>query len=114
MRTLSVAVCFVAVVLGSFFAAVVGAEDRTKEKELVLQVRAYKVGDLPVFKQDKNYDPAMLMTLIQATVSPNDWEAKGGRSTMAPYPQNASLIISTTLKNHDKIVDLVEGFRKSK
>ena len=52
-----------------------------------------------------------LMNLIQTTVEPDTWEALGGSSTMAPYPQNLSLIISTTSDVHDQIVDLIESLR---
>lgn len=52
-----------------------------------------------------------LMTLIETTVVPDTWEALGGSSTMAPYPQNLSLIISTTSDVHDQIIDLIESLR---
>ncbi|MCC9602843.1 general secretion pathway protein GspD [Stieleria sp. JC731] len=52
-----------------------------------------------------------LMQLIQTTVVPDTWEAMGGNSTMAPYQQNLSLIISTTSDVHDQIVDLIESLR---
>ncbi|MCO8120836.1 general secretion pathway protein GspD [Stieleria sp. TO1_6] len=52
-----------------------------------------------------------LMNLIETTVVPDTWEALGGNSTMAPYPQNLSLIISTTSDVHDQIVDLIESLR---
>ena len=52
-----------------------------------------------------------LMGLIETTVVPDTWEALGGSSTMAPYPQNLSLIISTTNDVHDQITDLIESLR---
>jgi general secretion pathway protein D len=52
-----------------------------------------------------------LMQLIETTIVPDTWEALGGNSTMAPYPQNLSLIISTTSDVHDQIVDLIESLR---
>lgn len=52
-----------------------------------------------------------LMNLIQTTVEPDTWEALGGNSTMAPYQQNLSLIISTTSDVHDQIVDLIDSLR---
>ncbi|MCA9140236.1 MAG: hypothetical protein KDB00_25875 [Planctomycetales bacterium] len=114
MRKLSVAVCLITIVLGGFLVAGVQAEDKGEAKQPIVTTRVYKVGDLPVFTQTKDYAPEMLMALIQKTVSPKDWETKGGTSTIAPYPQNVSLIISTTPKNHDKIVKLLERFRDSK
>ncbi|WP_390621755.1 hypothetical protein [Roseiconus nitratireducens] len=56
-------------------------------------------------------DFSSLMNLIETTVAPDTWEALGGNSTMAPYPQNLSLIISTTSDVHDQIVDLIESLR---
>jgi general secretion pathway protein D len=53
-----------------------------------------------------------LMTLIQQTIDPDSWEALGGVGTMAPYPQNLSLVISTTSDVHDQIVDLLESLRR--
>lgn len=53
-----------------------------------------------------------LMQLIQQTISPDTWEALGGPSTMAPYQQNLSLVISTTSDVHDQIADLLESLRR--
>ena len=52
-----------------------------------------------------------LIELIQQTVVPDTWEALGGPSTMAPYQQNLSLVISTTSDVHDQISDLLESLR---
>ncbi len=52
-----------------------------------------------------------LIDLIQTTVVPDTWEVLGGPSTMAPYPQNLSLVISTTSDVHDQISDLLESLR---
>ncbi|WP_390620381.1 type II secretion system protein GspD [Stieleria varia] len=52
-----------------------------------------------------------LMQLIQQTVVPDTWEALGGPSTMAPYPQNLSLVISTTSDVHDQIQALLKSLR---
>ncbi|WP_231617226.1 type II secretion system protein GspD [Novipirellula aureliae] len=53
-----------------------------------------------------------LMELIQTTVDPTMWEEMGGTSTMAPYPQNLSLVISTTSETHDKIEALLATLRR--
>lgn len=53
-----------------------------------------------------------LIDLIQTTVVPETWEALGGPSTMAPYPQNLSLVIATTSDVHDQIADLLESLRR--
>ncbi len=53
-----------------------------------------------------------LIQLIETTVTPDTWEALGGPSTMAPYVQNLSLVISTTSDVHDQITDLLESLRR--
>jgi general secretion pathway protein D len=53
-----------------------------------------------------------LIDLIQTTVSPDTWDALGGPSTMREYPQNLSLVISTTSDVHDQITDLLESLRR--
>lgn len=57
-------------------------------------------------------DFGSLITLIETTVVPDTWEALGGPSTMAPYPQNLSLVISTTSDVHDQITDLLTTLRR--
>ena len=57
-------------------------------------------------------DFASLMDLIQTTIVPDTWEALGGPSSMSPYPQNLSLVISTTSDVHDQIADLLESLRR--
>ena len=57
------------------------------------------------------FDP-FLMDLIQTTIVPDTWEALGGPSSMSPYPQNLSLVISTTSDVHDQIADLLESLRR--
>lgn len=89
------------------------AEKEAKTNRLI-ETRVYKVADLPVWTSEKKYDPAVLMRLIQASVAPSDWAPKRGESKMAPYPHNASLIISTRPGSHDKIVDLLESMRPQK
>ena len=92
--------------------AVLAADDET-QKDKPIVTRVYKVADLPVWTSEKEYDPSVLMRLIQASV-PSDWTSERAESTIAPYPQNASLVISTRPKTHDKIVDLLESMRPRK
>lgn len=53
-----------------------------------------------------------LIALIETTVAPETWETLGGPSTMQPYPQNLSLVISTTSEVHDQVVELLESLRR--
>ena len=91
----------------------VSAADDEAQKGKPIVTRVYKVADLPVWTSNKEYDPSVLMRLIQASV-PSDWTSESADSTVAPYPQNASLVISTRPGNHDKIVDLLESMRPRK
>lgn len=53
-----------------------------------------------------------LIQLIQTTIDPQGWDIVGGPSTMFPYPQNLSLVISTTTDVHEQIADLLESLRR--
>ncbi len=85
------------------------AEDDEVKRDQTTVVKTYRVSDLPVWTSDGKYDPSVLMRLIQVSVP--DWDSGRTVSTMAPYPQNASVVISTHSKNHDKIVELLESLR---
>ncbi|QDS91281.1 Bacterial type II and III secretion system protein [Roseimaritima multifibrata] len=58
-------------------------------------------------------DFGSIMQLIQTTIAPETWEdTMGGPSTMAPYYQNLSLVISTTSDVHDQILELLASLRR--
>jgi hypothetical protein len=88
-------------------------ESKTKRGGPIV-TETYKVADLPVWTSEKKYDPLILMRLIQASVSPSEWEAEGGNSTMVPYRAIESLVISTPQENHARIVKLLESMRPKK
>lgn len=71
----------------------------------------YRIGDLPVWTKDGQFQPNVLMHSIQSLVAPKGWEANGGPSTMAPHPQDGSLMISTTQETHQKIQNLLDRYR---
>jgi general secretion pathway protein D len=57
--------------------------------------------------------PFELINLIQTTIAPDTWaDTVGGPSTIAPYAQNLSLVISTTSEVHDQIAELLASLRK--
>ena len=87
------------------------ADDNDVKSEDVIETRNYLVQDLPVWTSTKKFEPAVLMRLIQATVSPSAWDEKLGDSKMTPYPQGASIVISTQRENHDKISTLLSTMR---
>ncbi len=73
--------------------------------------RTYRIGDLPVWTKDGQFQPKVLLWHIQSTVSPKSWEASGGQSTMALYPPNGSVVISTTPDIHEQLHELLEKLR---
>ncbi|WP_442506270.1 hypothetical protein SH528x_005104 [Novipirellula sp. SH528] len=87
-------------------------ESEQVEEDTRVYPKVYRLQDLPVWTKDGMFSPSLVMSLIQSTISPESWEAKGGPSTMAPYPQNASLVISTSSENHDAVIALLEQFRR--
>ena len=78
------------------------------------QANSFGPGNPPAAGRGGNSfaDFQSLIDLIQTTVVPDTWEALGGPSTMSEYPQNLSLVISTTSDVHDQISDLLESLRR--
>ncbi len=64
----------------------------------------------PVFRSELEE----LMREIQATVSPDTWEAREGYGTIAPYMQTVSIVISTTTEVHDAVAEFLERKRAVK
>lgn len=62
-------------------------------------------------------DLGSTMSIIQTTIEPDSWEALGGVGTMVPVGDGVSarpkLLVSTTLKVHKQIADLLQALRKS-
>lgn len=50
--------------------------------------------------------------LIQNTVEPDSWLAKGGRGIMLPYPSNFSIVVTQRESAHQKIASLLTNLRK--
>ncbi len=57
-------------------------------------------------------DFTTLMNLVEQTIDPDSWLAQGGTSTILPFRQNLSLIISAPQTTHEKISDLFETLRR--
>ncbi len=53
-----------------------------------------------------------LMSLIETTIAPDDWQNTQGEGTISPYVNNLSLIVSQTQEVHDQIQDLLSQLRK--
>ncbi|TWT98552.1 hypothetical protein [Stieleria varia] len=85
--------------------------DKPADEKVQIVVEQYRIGDLPVWTKDGHFDSEILMMYLQTTVAPNTWEARGGPATMAPYPQNASLVIRAPIKTHDAIKKVLKQHR---
>jgi general secretion pathway protein D len=57
-------------------------------------------------------DFGSLMNLIQQTIDPDNWLANGGQSSMIPFANNLSLVISAPQTTHEKISDLLDTLRR--
>ena len=76
----------------------------------------YRVSDLvvsdsggPDTKQFALYDE--LVNAIQKNVAPKTWESEGGPASMAPYPQNLSLVVAQSDRGHDELAEFLESKR---
>lgn len=74
-------------------------------------IKTYRVEDLPVWNNDKTFNPSLLMQLIRLSVSPPEWKFFGGKSIMVPYAKTASLVISAPENSHDDILKLIKSLR---
>ncbi len=72
----------------------------------------YRIGDLALYTKDGSFNPVVMIHFIENSIAPETWEARGGPSTMAPYPQNNSLVISTTSANHDALAEALSKLRR--
>ncbi len=53
-----------------------------------------------------------LMSLIQQTIAPLDWDTAGGQSTMSPFMSTLSLVVSAPQTTHEQIEELLETLRR--
>ena len=88
------------------------ADDVSESQNTKVYPKTYRLEDLPVWSKDGSYNPKLMIMLIESSISPKSWEALGGPSSMAPYPQNASLVVSTTSDNHDALSDVLKQLRR--
>lgn len=88
------------------------ADDLAAEQNAKVYPVVYGLDDLPVWSKDGHFDYKLICMLIHSSISPKSWEAQGGPSTMAPYPQNFSLVVSTTSDNHDALSALLKQLRR--
>lgn len=103
------------VVLSTVMIAIAGISTAAVDESEVLIRRVYTVADLPVFKDSKagtEYDASILIAHLQATVAPESWMSAGtGEGEIQPFDKNASLVVSQTDRNHEKIVAVLESLR---
>ncbi len=76
--------------------------------------KTYRVSDLVLGPIPQSGQPnyATLVNEIVSKVQPTSWEEAGGPATLAPYPQNLSLVVSQTSRGHDELVNFLESKRR--
>ncbi|QDV87344.1 hypothetical protein TBK1r_63740 [Stieleria magnilauensis] len=98
----------VALVLGSVGIAEQSSDAADRQAE-TLVTRSYRTADLPIWMEGgKGYDHSILIALIKASIDEDAWDDS---HTIAPYPQNVSLVVSTTSENHDVIAKTLDQLR---
>ena len=81
-------------------------------------VKTYRVSDLvrPTPSAGgvafANFEP--LMNEILTEVQPASWDGAGGPASLAPYPQNLSLVVSQTSRGHDELAEFLETKREER
>jgi len=56
-------------------------------------------------------DYTELITLIQSTISPDQWDIAGGSATMREFRQNLSLVVTAPQETHEAIANLLKSLR---
>ncbi|TWT32285.1 hypothetical protein KOR34_40470 [Posidoniimonas corsicana] len=78
-----------------------------------ITTRLYEASDLPVWRQTGNgevvFDASLLVAHIQSTVSPKTWSEE---CIIREYEKNASLIVSQTRDNHNRVAKLLDSLRQ--
>ena len=54
---------------------------------------------------------AELIGLIESTISPTEWQAAGGNSSMREFRQNLSLVVTAPQETHEQIANLLKSLR---
>jgi hypothetical protein len=72
----------------------------------------YAVKDLAVWSEHgAKFDASILVAILKSRVIPGQWN---GKDSIVPYPEKASLVISTTADAHKAIVELFAELNKNK
>ena len=97
--------------------AVTPNEQSTEVKRPILYPLTYNVSDLPVWrnkgKAAPEFAPEMLMKYLRATIEPQSWSSGADGAEMKPIVRTASLVISQTAANHEKIAEVIDSFRSA-
>lgn len=77
--------------------------------------KTYRVSDLLLGRLPQAGQPDFkaLMDEIVSSVQPGSWNDAGGPATLAPYPQNLSLVVSQTSRGHEELTEFLESKRRS-
>jgi hypothetical protein len=101
-------------ILGATLAAnVPAAEPAGEDAAAKVYMVVYGLTDLPVYRLHagaSEFDPSLLISLIEKSVAPESWNAGGG--SIAAYPKNMSIVVAQTQANHDRVASLLNSLRK--
>ena len=101
-------VSLVALVMGSIGIAEQSSDAAERQAE-TLVTRSYRTADLPIWTEGgKEFDHSILIALIKANIGEDAWDDS---HSIAPYAQNVSLVVSTTMTNHDVIGKTLDQLR---
>jgi hypothetical protein len=97
-----------------FPGSVFGKGVTVKNQGLELYVITYNISDLPVWRHNgkaaPTFAPELLTKYLRATVDPDSWNAG---AEVRPMADKATLVISQSQQNHDKIADAIDSIRDS-
>lgn len=91
-------------------ASTMSTEHHVAQDNRPSSVRVYRVADLAVWEPAANgelqFAPDVLISLIRATTSPGT-----SQQEIRPFAKNASLVISQTDANHERVARLLDELR---
>ena len=87
-------------------------EDKGAEQDKALVIRSYQVGDLSVWSQNDDFDPSVLMNLLE-TIEPESWVSSGkGKGEMTPVVESESLLVAQSEEVQASIAALLDKMRE--
>lgn len=101
MRTFVFAAVVGTIISSTWLLAKEDVVEKASEQNLVIM---YPIGDLPVWTKDGKFSPNLLIELLPASIDVESFES----SDIAPFPANASLVVTANQDAHAKIQSLIK------